>query len=62
VQFDTWWFDEQKAAALAAAISGEGGERGVSGVPPTGIVLTVAAGVALLGFFVFRRALRRREA
>ena len=62
VQFDTWWFDEQKAAALAAAMSGEGGERAVSGIPTTGTVLTVAGGVALLGFFVFRRALRRREA
>jgi microcin C transport system substrate-binding protein len=62
VQFDTWWFDEQKASALARVMSGEGGERGVSQIPATGTVLAVAAGLALLGFFVFRQALRRREA
>ncbi len=62
VQFDTWWFDEAKAAALAAAMSGEEGERAISGVTSTATVLIVGAGVALLGFFVFRLALRRREA
>ena len=62
VQFDTWWFDERKAAALAAAMSGEGGEQAVSGSPTAGTVAAVAAGLALVGFFVFLRALRRREA
>ena len=62
VQFDTWWFDERKAAALAAATSGEGGEQAVSGSPTAGTVAAVAAGLALVGFFVFRRALRRSEA
>src|SRR5512132_250570 len=57
VQFDTWWFDEQKALALAVAMSGAGGEHAASRLPAAGTVVAVAAGLALLGFFVFRRAL-----
>ena len=61
VQFDTWWFDEARAAALAAAMSGEG-VRATSGIPATGTLFVVATGLGLLGLLVFRRTLRRREA
>ena len=62
VQFDTWWFDDAKAAALAAAMSGDRGESTLAGRPATGTIVGIVLGLGLLGFFVFRYALRRREA
>jgi microcin C transport system substrate-binding protein len=62
VQFDTWWFDQAKAVALAAATSGDRSESGLAGRPATGTIVGIVAGLGLLGFFAFRYALRRREA
>ncbi len=54
VQFDTWWFDDAKAAGLAAAMSGERSESALAGRPATGTIVAVVAGLGLIGFFVFR--------
>jgi microcin C transport system substrate-binding protein len=62
MQFDTWWFEPAKATALAAEMSGESGANAVTRTPAAATVVAIAAGLALLGFFVFRRARRRREA
>jgi microcin C transport system substrate-binding protein len=62
VQFDTWWFDQAKAVALAAEMSGESGTKAGASTPSAATVVAVGAGLGLLGVFVFRRALRRREA
>ena len=61
VQFDTWWLDQGKATALAAEMSGETGAKTGASTPSAATVVVVAAGLGLIGFFVFRRALRRRE-
>jgi microcin C transport system substrate-binding protein len=61
VQFDTWWLDQAKATALAADMSGETGAKAGASTPSAATVVVVAAGLGLIGFFVFRRALRRRE-
>jgi microcin C transport system substrate-binding protein len=57
---DYWWFDEAKAARLEAARDGsaEPMEATESETPGFGSALLVAAGVILLGFFVFRRVMR----
>ena len=57
---DYWWFDEAKAARLEAARGGsaEPMEATESETPGFGSALLVAAGVILLGFFVFRRVMR----
>ena len=60
VQFDTWWFDSTKAVALAAEMSGESGTKAGARIPAATTVVAVAAGLGLLGFFVFRRALGGR--
>jgi hypothetical protein len=43
-------------------MSGESGANAVGRTPAAATVVAIAAGLGLLGFFVFRRALRRREA
>lgn len=60
---DTWWLDEAEAARLARETSGtdlaaEDVERHGSGL---GTVVIVAAGLLVIGYMVFRRALRRPQ-
>jgi hypothetical protein len=43
-------------------MSGESSESALAGRPATGTIVAIVAGLGLLGFFVFRRALRGREA
>jgi microcin C transport system substrate-binding protein len=58
---DLWWFDAQKAARLEA-VQQSAPETAASGRqdrPGLGLTLAAAAGVLVVGFFVFRRVMQR---
>ena len=56
---DHWWFDEAKAARLAAnRRGGNGMEQSSSETPGVGPTLLAVVGLAIAGFFVFRRSLK----
>ncbi|MDX1487425.1 MAG: extracellular solute-binding protein [Acidiferrobacterales bacterium] len=58
---DLWWFDAQKAARLEAAQQSapETATSGRQDKPSLGVTLAAAAGVLVVGFFVFRRVMQR---
>jgi microcin C transport system substrate-binding protein len=58
---DLWWFDAQEAARLEA-VQQSAPETAASGRqdrPGLGLTLAAAAGVLVVGFFVFRRVMQR---
>ncbi len=61
---DLWWFDPVKAARLEERTTTEGPTAELEGDGRPGLAGTIAviAGVLLIGFFVFRRALQRPQA
>ena len=58
---DLWWYDPAKAAALALRRASVGTEAdGSAGnTPPAWVILLVAAALAVVGYHVLRRVLRR---
>jgi microcin C transport system substrate-binding protein len=61
---DYWWYDEDKAAKLAEARRVAGSLNGGSGAETPGVGTTVFAAAAALfvGWLVFRRVMRKRDA
>ncbi len=58
---DWWWFDSAKAARLEQRLEDEPtADLGTGDRPGPATIVTVLAGLLLVGFFVFRRVLQRR--
>ena len=58
---DFWWLDEDKAARLARQIAGADlAAESSRSTPGPGVIVAIAAALTLIGYFVFRRAMRRQ--